>query len=715
MDVRALTDWLARILLAGGFLLLVVRLAMALTPQPVRQIRLGECGMIAALVLAVLSLLPLPTSVFVFATPAYSVLDIDEPQTRSAKPPTATALQDGYAADGPREAAPTSTYSTSPDPALPADNRLGGWQGWLLTMYATGGVVLFARGLLGYLALWRLLRRARRASAALEEAFQQLARGRRPVRLLVAEGVRAPFSCGVLQPAIVLPTRFVAEACEAKLRWVLYHELTHIDGRDARTCLLTGLVQIVYYPVPWLWSVCRQMRLCQEFVADAAAAAASGCAEDYAQFLLGWAAVSSPSPLVAGVSGRSSDLYRRVAMLLKSPISIERRCSHRFTLCVVCGLSAIVLLGAGVGRKAAAGAADDPKKVEKEEPKKPEPGNDAPERQTTPRPHGMPGLNLQELLRQSGLSDEQFRALLEQLPADNALKDLMQERDRLLQELRGLTGDASGPGSGRSKAVARRPEGRLGISVSPPGATLAAQLDLPKGQGLAIDDVRSESAAAKAGMKRHDILLELDGKPVSSDIGEFLKSLAAIPADKVIDAVVLRRGRRETVKGLALPEPPEVRWGFGFGARGPAGLPGVPGAGAIGGIGGGMIGGFGRGAGAGFGLPNAGAFGPDGRVDLGVPLAGAKGVMTTTFRSDDRFTTRHQEGSLVITVSGTVENGRASVSEIRVQDGQESHKYDSTDKLPEAYRDKVKRLTDLASKDNSQYRIREFDGLRPAK
>jgi hypothetical protein len=373
---------------------------------------------------------------------------------------------------------------------------------------------------------------------------------------------------------------------------------------------------------------------------------------------------------------------------------------------VVCGLSALVLLGAGVGRKASAGSADDPKKVEKEEPKKPETGNAAPERKKTPGPDAVPGLNLQELLRQSGLSDEQFRALLEQLPADKALKDLMQERDRLLQELRGLTGDASAPSGGRSRAVVRRPEGRLGISVSPPGATLAAQLDLPKGRGLAIDDVRSESSAAKAGMKAHDILLEVDGKPVSSDVGEFLKYLAAIPADKVIDAVVLRRGRRETIKGLALPEPQEVRPGFGFGVRGPAGLPGLP----VGGIGGGMFGGFG--AGAGFGLPNAGVFGPDGRMQ---PFAGAKGVMTTTFRSDDRFTTRHQEGSLVITVSGTVENGRATVSEIQVQDGQESHKYDSTDKLPDAYRDKVKRLTDLVSKDNGQYRIREFDGLRPVK
>ena len=47
-------------------------------------------------------------------------------------------------------------------------------------------------------------------------------------------------------------------------------------------------------------------------------------------------------------------------------------------------------------------------------------------------------------------------------------------------------------------------------------------------------------------------------------------------------------------------------------------------------------------------------------------------MITTTLRTDDRFTTRHQEGSLIITVTGTVDDGKSKVSQIHIQDGRES-------------------------------------------
>ena len=72
--------------------------------------------------------------------------------------------------------------------------------------------------------------------------------------------------------------------------------------------------------------------------------------------------------------------------------------------------------------------------------------------------------------------------------------------------------------------------------------------------------------------------------------------------------------------------------------------------------------------------------------------------MTSVFRSDDRFTTRHQEGSLVITVTGTIADGKAKVSGIKVQDGRESHEFASVDKVAEQYRDKVASLVEMTEK-----------------
>ena len=80
--------------------------------------------------------------------------------------------------------------------------------------------------------------------------------------------------------------------------------------------------------------------------------------------------------------------------------------------------------------------------------------------------------------------------------------------------------------------------------------------------------------------------------------------------------------------------------------------------------------------------------------------------MTTTFRTNDHFTTRHQEGSLVITLTGKVADGKAAVNEISVQDGGESHTYESVDKVPEKYRDKVKNLVEMSEKGSVKVEVK---------
>jgi hypothetical protein len=84
--------------------------------------------------------------------------------------------------------------------------------------------------------------------------------------------------------------------------------------------------------------------------------------------------------------------------------------------------------------------------------------------------------------------------------------------------------------------------------------------------------------------------------------------------------------------------------------------------------------------------------------------------MTSVFRSNDRFTTRHQEGSLIITVTGTVADGKAKVKEINVQDGRESNKYEAVDKVPEQYRDKAKSLIEMTEKSGGRIELKEIQG-----
>jgi hypothetical protein len=238
----------------------------------------------------------------------------------------------------------------------------------------------------------------------------------------------------------------------------------------------------------------------------------------------------------------------------------------------------------------------------------------------------------------------------------------------------------------------RRGEGRLGVWVDKPQAALVDQLDLPKGQGLVVDRVQPSSAADKVGIKPHDILLEVDGKPVSSDNTEFLTMLEGVKSNTPVEVVVLRKGKKETLKGLSLPErkavtprprvenadaqavpvpqfqAPQVQPNIQF--------PNVPEVQQFRGFGQGLAGGRG-------------------------------GIMTSTFRSNDRFTTRHQEGTLVITLTGTITEGKSKVTEIHVQDGAVTNKYESLEKVPQQYRDKVKNLIDMNEKSSFKIDIKD--------
>jgi PDZ domain-containing protein len=383
-------------------------------------------------------------------------------------------------------------------------------------------------------------------------------------------------------------------------------------------------------------------------------------------------------------------------MQLKFPIFVER--FGRGRLSGACLLS-LVLFSAG--RPLAAEPPPDPESSRKQEPNQDKRESKKKTKMSlTPALPGLaPGISLEELLAGSGLSEDQFRMLTGQVPEDDLLKELMEERERVLRELQGLLGNPGmAPGMVPRGAAnrtlpglnaSRQPEPRLGVGISKPGPTLIEQLELPKGHGLTLDELRPGSAADRAGLKAHDILLELDGRPVSSELTEFAKQLAAIPADKPIEAVILRRGRRETLKTLKLPRakaiPPDVRVGNAFGSfPAPRGFGGFPVAGP------GL---------QGFGLkPNPAA-------------PAAPEVLTTTLRT---FTTRHEEGNLVITLTGKVEDGKATVTQIEIQDGRESHKYASVEKVPEAYRNKVKPLVDGLKKEKAHNPTKGFffDGVR---
>jgi hypothetical protein len=575
--------------------------------------------------------------------------------------------------------------------------------------------------------------------------------GPRP-RLLVTSALRVPLSCGLWRPTVVVPESLCEPSAVDRLRWVFAHEYTHVERRDAWASFLLKLGQVVYYYLPWFWRLRKQVQLCQEYLADAAAVRA-GASADYAQFLLSLSRTPAVPAGATGISGPSSDLFRRISMLLKSPVPLDRRCPRLWSLATAAGLVALAVVLSGIGLGAV--SARDP------EPKNNDPAKEQPKKDEITKPGGNdPNVNnadLQKKLEESEKAlrelEAQVRELRGKLRANTDGQGNPVDRDKALQELRKKLQDAElaqqdelrvqmlqvqeqlrkqigainaapggqgaqggfqggqggfaplggfqggvagviGQGNFAPMVYGRQPhEGRLGVMIQKPSEDLVEQLDLPKGQGLVITQVQADSAAGKAGIKVHDILLEVSGKAVSDNPVEFVKAIADIKANTSVEVVVMRKGKKEIIRELTLGEAkPENPFGANLfvppAGAGPNAQPQV------------------------FPFPQAGAVPLQVQNVPGIAarFAGANagaGVMTTTFRSDDRFTTRHQEGSLIITVTGTVADGKAKTSEIQVQDGATVSKFESVDKVPEQYRDKVKNLVEMSEKGSVKVEIRK--------
>jgi hypothetical protein len=95
------------------------------------------------------------------------------------------------------------------------------------------------------------------------------------------------------------------------------------------------------------------------------------------------------------------------------------------------------------------------------------------------------------------------------------------------------------------------PPPRLGLSVAPADAAIAAQLKLPAGTGLAVQTVSPDSPAAVAGIRPHDVLIRLEDQLLVN-----VPQLAALvalrqPGEKVV--LTLRRDGRELAVTVALP------------------------------------------------------------------------------------------------------------------------------------------------------------------
>jgi len=96
----------------------------------------------------------------------------------------------------------------------------------------------------------------------------------------------------------------------------------------------------------------------------------------------------------------------------------------------------------------------------------------------------------------------------------------------------------------REKGTVSR--GYLGIVVQQMTPDLAESFNLKENQGILIAEVTSDSPAEKAGLQAGDVILELNGKPVSNP-GEFRNQVALIAPNTPIQLTINRDGSRKVI------------------------------------------------------------------------------------------------------------------------------------------------------------------------
>jgi len=178
----------------------------------------------------------------------------------------------------------------------------------------------------------------------------------------------------------------------------------------------------------------------------------------------------------------------------------------------------------------------------------------------------------------------------------------------------------------------------LGVQVEKPSAALAEQLDLPADVGVVVAAVVAGSPAEKAGLKKNDVLVKLAGKDAPNDPTAFAELVAELKAGEKFDLDVIRKGKKETVKGVELPQPKK------------------PAAGGLGGLGGG-----------------------NGFTQMRVQVN--NGDVTIQATAD----------GVTFDIGGAVEDGKVVPTKIGIDDG-EKKDYPSLDTVPEKHRAAVVKL-----------------------
>ena len=198
------------------------------------------------------------------------------------------------------------------------------WSAGLAVMWLLGTVAMLARAGVQVAGAGRVRRECHPlpegpVHVLLGQIQKSLGMARR-IRVLVTNQLTSPAVVGVLVPVLILPVSLITTLSGEQLRFILLHELAHIQRADYLVNVLQLLVEALLFFNPAVWWISRQIRLEREACCDAMASELSGAPVEYARTLLHVAeCYARPGPVAAMAFGDQrtpSRLAERIHRLL---------------------------------------------------------------------------------------------------------------------------------------------------------------------------------------------------------------------------------------------------------------------------------------------------------------------------------------------------------------------------------------------------------------
>lgn len=141
----------------------------------------------------------------------------------------------------------------------------------------------------------------------------------RPVLVLVSDRLEVPTAIGFRNPAVILPAWMLESTPAEELKYILLHELAHLNRRDDWTNLAQKVLKALLFFLPSVWWIERRLSLDREMACDDAVLVHSGTPHGYAECLARVAERSflrKQIALAQAAVGRVRQLTARVTRIL---------------------------------------------------------------------------------------------------------------------------------------------------------------------------------------------------------------------------------------------------------------------------------------------------------------------------------------------------------------------------------------------------------------